>query len=188
MRDPIHRAASVIAAAASLLLAAACATTGPAVPTAPPTGGLGTPAAGSPGASGGPSATATVALTPVPGGVTDPPSPTPMSTTETEWGAIFDGLPAGFPVYPGALVADPIEGAASGAFSIGADAQTIATWYQAALERAGFSTETLSGPFEDGQIVIDSVGTPTTCRVQTTIRPLSGTTHVSVLYGADCPA
>jgi hypothetical protein len=191
MRDPIRRAAAVLTASTMILVAVACDTAGPANPTAPPTGSLATPIAGSPSASGGqsgaPSPTAP-ALTPVPGGTLITPHPGPGSTTETDWGTIRDALPITFPVYPGAHEADPIEQPASGAFSIGDDPQSIATWYQAALETAGFSTLTMSGPFEDGRIVIDSVGDPTTCRVQTTIRPLSGTVHVSVLYGADCPA
>jgi hypothetical protein len=186
MRDPIRRAAAVLSASALILVMAAC-EAGPAgtpVATVPPTGSLGSPGAGSPTASLSP--TGSPGLTPVPGGTTVTPPPGLDSTTETDWGTIRDALPPAFPVYPGALVADPIEGAASGAFSIGADPQSIATWYQAALETAGFSTFQMA-PLEDGRIVIDSVGEPTTCRGQTIVRPLSGTTHVTVMYGADCP-
>jgi hypothetical protein len=44
----------------------------------------------------------------------------------------------------------------------------------------------LSGPLEDGSRVIDSVGDDG-CRVETVISPLSGTTHVTVRFGAACP-
>jgi hypothetical protein len=187
MRDPIRRAALVCASVVVLALAG-CDTSTPSVPTAPPTGSLGTPVAGSP--TGDPSATPSSQLTPVPGGPTPLPSvgpATPVPTTETEWGAIMDALPFDFPVYPGSHEAQPMDGPASGAFSVPASGETTAAWYQAALENAGFSTVEMSSPLEDGQIVIESVGDPLECRVQTTIRPLSGTTHVSVLYGAACP-
>lgn len=185
MRDPVRRAALVCA---SVVLSAVtgCDTSQPAVHSAPPTGSLGTPVAGSPTAPG---STPTPELTPVPGGQTPSPtdpSATPVPTTDTEWGTILDALPIDFPVYPGAHEADAIEGAASGAFSVPADGLTTATWYQAALEKAGFSTETMSGPLEDGQYVIDSVGEAPGCAVQTTIRPLSGTTRVTILFGAAC--
>ena len=96
-------------------------------------------------------------------------------------------LPIDFPVFPGSHEAtgDPTEGPISGAFSAPSDGITVTKWYQGALEQAGYRTEAVSGPFEDGSTVIDSVGA-TTCRVQTTIRPLSGTTLVSVRYGAGC--
>ncbi len=58
---------------------------------------------------------------------------------------------------------------------------------QVGLAAAGYSTEALSGPSEDGSLVIDSVGTDPACRVQTRIRPLGGTTMITVLYGAACP-
>jgi hypothetical protein len=58
---------------------------------------------------------------------------------------------------------------------------------QGALETATFTTEALSGPFEDGSLVLDSVG-DAGCRIQTTIAPLGGMTFVTVLYGAACPA
>jgi hypothetical protein len=171
------------------LILAACATAGPATTTAPPTGGVGSPAAGSP-SSEIPSASPSVSLTPVPGGPTPTPtapSESPVSTTSTAWGVIQDALPRSFPVYPGSHEAQPDE-AASGAFSVPADGETTTSWYQAALETAGFTTQALSGPFEDGRTVIDSVGEAAGCKVQTTIQPLSGTTLVTVLYGAGCPS
>lgn len=187
-RRPPRAAIVAPAVSALALVIGACGTSDRSVPSTVPTGSLGSAVAGSPTASAtGP--TPTPALTPVPGGPTPRPSdesPGPISTTDTEWGVILDQLPVGFPVYPGSLEADAIDGPASGAFSVPASGPVTTSWYQAALETAGFSTITLSGPLEDGQVVIDSEGARAGCRVQTTIRPLSGTTHVSILYAAAC--
>jgi hypothetical protein len=58
---------------------------------------------------------------------------------------------------------------------------------QGALEAAGFRTEGVSGPLEDGSVVIDSTGPVAGCRVQTTIVRRGGVTMMTVLYGASCP-
>jgi hypothetical protein len=58
---------------------------------------------------------------------------------------------------------------------------------QSALELANYSTFTMSGPFEDGSHVIESVGDADACRVETRVTPLSGTTHVRVRMSSDCP-
>jgi hypothetical protein len=65
---------------------------------------------------------------------------------------------------------------------------TVVEWYQDALEKAAYSTLSLSGPLEDGSFVIESVGEPPACKVETTLRPESGSTIVTILYGAGCPA
>jgi hypothetical protein len=57
---------------------------------------------------------------------------------------------------------------------------------KAALDAAGYRTDQ-SGPLEDGTFVLDSTGTSSGCRVQTTLTPLSGTTLMTVMYGAGCP-
>lgn len=123
-----------------------------------------------------------------------PPTPVPGATaeasdvlqTETEWGRIWDAVPATFPRHPAAVPTETGEGPVSASFAVGAPAGEVAAFMQAALETAGFSTEALSGPLEDGSIVIDSVGDPLGCRVQTRVVPRSGTTHMTILYGADC--
>ena len=108
--------------------------------------------------------------------------------TDTEWGRIWDAVPAGFPRFPGSTIADDAGGqSVSARFAVpGGDARVIATWMQGALETATFSTVGLNGPFEDGGFVIDSVGDGD-CRIQTTISPEGDTTFISVLYGASCP-
>lgn len=145
----------------------------------------------SPSPSGGPTATDApptpqVSVSPVEPGRSSAP---PASQTETDWGRIWDALPAGFPRYPGGTTADgATPGPVSAAYVVpGADAATIADWMQTTLETATYSTEALSGPLEDGSYVLDSVG-ETDCRIETRIVPLDEMTLVTVLYGSACPA
>jgi hypothetical protein len=111
-----------------------------------------------------------------------------VGQTDTDWGRIWDTVPAGFPRFPGSTVADDASPEpASARFAVpGGDAQAIATWFQDALETASFDTVGSNGPAEDGSFVIDSVGEGE-CRVQTTIAPLGDTTFITTLYGAGCP-
>lgn len=119
----------------------------------------------------------------------DGPTAAPdTSQTDTSWGRIWDDLPSGFPTPPGATVADDATSEpVSGAFAI-ADGEParIASWMQAALETATYSTEALSGPFEDGSVIIDSVGDGD-CRIETVIAPMGGLILMTVRYGAACP-
>ncbi len=81
----------------------------------------------------------------------------PAGQTDTEWGRIWDELPAGFPTYPGSTIAeDASPEAVSARFAIiGGDPAEIASVLQAELETATYSTEGLSGPFEDGSYVLE---------------------------------
>jgi hypothetical protein len=129
------------------------------------------------------------APTKVPGGNGATPRPRP-GTFETAWGKAWDALPPGFPVPSGAIPADPgdpADGPVSGAFVVGHAPDDVVKLMQNGLAAAGYSTEAISGPLEDGSVVIDSVGTDPACRVQTRVRGLSGTTMVTVLFGAACP-
>lgn len=117
------------------------------------------------------------------------PSAAPTTgQTDTDWGRIWDDLPNGFPVFPGATVADDATSEpASGIFAIAeGDPAEIIAWMQAALETATYSTEALSGPFEDGSVVLDSVGDGD-CRIQTVVAPAGGLTFMTIHYGAACP-
>lgn len=129
-------------------------------------------------------------LTPVPTGSGDGGSASPspaVSQTDTDWGRIWDALPATFPRYPGSVATETGQaGPVSAEFAVPTDPETVTTWLQASMEGAGYSTEALSGPLEDGSRVIDSVADGG-CRVQTIVTPLSGTTHVTVRFGAACP-
>ncbi|MFH1474674.1 MAG: hypothetical protein ABIG85_02330 [Chloroflexota bacterium] len=155
-------------------------------------------ACGGPGTTAQPTAAATPtptltgtpqAPTDVPGGGGHTPAPTP-GTFELAWGTAWDALPPGFPVPAAAAPADPGDPAdrqVSGAFVVDGAPDEVAKVMQNRLGAAGYGTEALSGPFEDGSLVIDSVGLDPACRVQTRVRPLGGTTMITVLFGAACP-
>jgi hypothetical protein len=108
--------------------------------------------------------------------------------TDTDWGRIWDAVPAGFPAYPGSTIADDagVKDASVTWAIDGGDAHEIATWYQHQLEQATYSTEALSGPMEDGGYVLDSVG-EAGCRIEVSIAPTGSLTLVAVKYGAACP-
>jgi hypothetical protein len=171
-RVTVRRAACLLAV--SIAVVAACGTSGP----------TGSPVRLSPAVA--PGSTEAV-LTPVPGGVATPragPTGTP-SQTDTDWGRIWDALPDSFPRPGSSIPADSIEGPVSAAFSVGASPSQVVDTMQAALDGAGYQSD-LSGPLEDGGFVFDSTGTPDGCRVQTTVKPLSGTTLMTVRFGAAC--
>ena len=117
---------------------------------------------------------------PAAGGVT--------AQSDTDWGRIWDGVPVGFPTYPGSTPANDsgIKGASAVWAIPSGDAQEIASWYQQHLEEATFSTEALSGPLEDQSYVLDSVGDGA-CRTQVSVAPAGSLLFVSIKYGAACP-
>jgi hypothetical protein len=167
------------------IMLAGCASTTSSDPTDAPVASPG------PTSSGPPSETSPVAE-PSPSPSFEPlstPSEVPQITqTDTSWGRLWDDLPASFPVPPEATIADDATAEpVSGAFAIpGGDPAQIATWMQAALETATYSTEALSGPLEDGSFVLDSTGDGD-CRIQTVVAPAGGLTLLLVRYGAACP-
>jgi hypothetical protein len=138
------------------------------------------------GPSSAPSATPSAEASSPSSGASATPPP---GQTDTDWGRIWDTVPFGFPVYPGATPAEEAEtGPASAIFALeGADAKTIATWMQTELERATYRTEALNGPLEDGSFVLDSIGSAPDCRVEVAVAPLGGLVTVTVRYGAACP-
>jgi ABC-type Fe3+-hydroxamate transport system substrate-binding protein len=110
------------------------------------------------------------------------------SQTETAWGRIWDTLPTGFPAIAGATPTEAADDPETATFVVQGDqAKSIATFMQSSLEDAGFRTDGLSGPLEDGGYVLDAVGQPAGCMVQVTAAPLGSVTNVSILYGAICP-
>lgn len=148
-------------------------------------------AACSPGTTAEPSVThgASVSGSPSDAAPSGGPTVAPeTSQTDTSWGRIWDDLPGGFPIPPGATVADDATSEpVSGVFAIAqGDPAEIASWMQAALETATYSTEALSGPFEDGSVILDSVGDGA-CRIETVVTPMGGLILLTVRYGAACP-
>lgn len=141
----------------------------------------------SPSASAPPPATPAATDTPPPS--TEPSGTSTTTQTDTDWGRIWDSLPTGFPTVLGAT---PSEEAADGPASAvlvvqGAAGKAIATFTQQGLEGAGFTTEELNGPFEDGSLILDMSGTAAGCMVRVTIKPLGALTTLTYLYGALCP-
>ncbi len=171
-------AARLPAAALALALAlaavlAACVSTGSSTPR---------PTEAAPATAGGP--------TDVPGGssTTAEPGASQPTTTETAWGRIWDELPPSFPHYPGAEPAETGGGPASATLAVPATANAAADWYRGALTRAGYDTEALSGPLEDGSVVIDSVGGGNPdCRVQASLVPHGNQAIATILFAAACP-
>src|SRR3954452_23755144 len=148
-----------------------------------------------PGATTGPSATTgdarpspTAAIsTAAPSAASRGPSAA-TAQTDTSWGRIWDGLPRGFPTFPGSTVADDagVTGVSATWAVRNGDPKAIADWFQRALEGATYSTEALSGPNEDGSFVLDSVG-EAGCKIETVVAPSGGLMLVTVKYGAACP-
>jgi len=195
MRPARHLTVStvpVLAFALVLGLAACGRTASPAPATTRPAVTPTTPSA--PTAAGGPTHAATSAPDPteVPGGETpgaaEPTEPPAVTgpTTQTDWGAITDTLPDGFPVFPDAAIADPPAEPVSGAFITTAGVDEVATWYRDALESTGKTTLDLSSPLEDGSRVLDMQGDLPECRLRLTFRPEGGSTMITVLVAAGC--
>ena len=134
-----------------------------------------------------PTASQPVELTPVPGGATGSPElPDRPTTTVTAWGAIVDRVPDGFPVFPGARIADGVDGPVSGAWITDAGVDEVAPWYASRFMELGWSTVDLGSVLEDGSQVLDLASDLPECRVQTTFRPAGESTMIIVLYGAGC--
>lgn len=161
---------------ALLIIAVACGTTQSPAPSGS--------AAASPN---GPSAIPTDVPTPAGSAGPDVSPSAPPEQTDTDWGRIWDAVPPTFPRPPGATPSEPIgRGPSSAEYSVGASPVDVSDFYRRSLEAAGFSTD-VSGPLEDGSRVLESVGVEPGCRIQTTVTPLGGTTHVTILFGAECP-
>jgi hypothetical protein len=151
---------------ASLVVAAGC-------------GPSGSTASQTPSATPVPVATATAGA---------PASSSAVGQTDTPWGRIWDTLPRGFPAIPGSSPSETTGVPASATLVIPGDAaRSTTTAMQAPLAAAGFRTEGLSGPLEDGSYVLDTVGAQAGCKVQLNAKPLGGLTVVTLLYGAACP-
>jgi hypothetical protein len=178
-------AASTAALAVALVLAACNA----AQPAATGSAAASPPAATSSAGASPPAASRSPDLTPVPGGstATSAAAASQPTQTDTEWGRIWDALPASLPLPPDAVPTETGEGPASGSFAVGDTADHAASFMQTALAGAGFATESLNGPSEDGSYTLNALGEDPACAVQVTARPLSGTTNLIVLYGAACP-
>jgi hypothetical protein len=143
------------------------------------------PSAGAPSDSteaGTPSPT----LSPVP---TDPgtsPGATPPGQTNTDWGRIWDAVPPGFPVYPGAHPTETGAGPASAILDAGAAKPAeVVTFYQTAMTGIGLNIVSNDGPREDGSFDL-LAGDGASCAVEITVAPQGTSTIVTILYAAGC--
>lgn len=118
-----------------------------------------------------------------------PTGPLAAGQTATEWGRIWDTLPATFPAIQGAISAEEgATGPASATLAVNGDvAKAVITSLRTSLEAAGFSTTASSGPLEDGTYVLDLRGRTDDCKVNVTASPRGSLTAVTILYGAACP-
>ncbi|TAL09692.1 MAG: hypothetical protein EPO00_05600 [Chloroflexota bacterium] len=130
----------------------------------------------------------TAELTPVPTEPGATAAPTMPGQTDTDWGRIWDGLPTGFPTYPGAHPTETGAGPASATLDAGAaEPGAVMNFYQTALQGAGWIIVGASGPREDGSLELSGVDIHPACQVRVTVMPLGSSTIVSILYGAGCP-
>ena len=119
-----------------------------------------------------------------PGGTTTTNLP---SQSDTEWGRIWDAIPASFPQPPDAQPAtDTGDGPSSAQLQVGSGTRDeIARLYLDALRDAGYSVGR-DGPLEDGSVVVSATD-GYLCRIQVTVRPVAAASIVTVRYGAGCP-
>jgi hypothetical protein len=160
-----------LTAATSLaILLAGC---GPATTSAP----AGSPVRSEPGVSALPGRLPS----PVVGATIAPPT-----TTDTEFGKIYDSLPPSFPKLLGQEPAETGSGPTSGSFVANmsvADARKI---IEVSLIAQGWTVQ-VGSPLEDGTVVLEATGGKVGCKTEVRFTPVSGTVMMSVLYGAACP-
>lgn len=136
-----------------------------------------------------PSLTAGPSLTAVPGGPSSPVVGASVgfpTTTQTDFGRIWDALPPSFPTLPGQQPADPGAGPTSGSFVVNMTAEDAARAMAGALTNLGWAAD-VSSALEDGTIVLEAGGAREGCASEVRFTPMSGTVIMSVLYGAECP-
>ena len=126
----------------------------------------------------------------MPGSGDRTPAPTPGLLPGEAWGAAWDALPPGFPVPAGAKPADPgdpADGPVSGAFVVDGTPADVAT---VDSERAhgrglpyGVAQRAVRGRQPGDRLRGQEPGMPG----PDPVRPLGGTTMITVLFGASCP-
>ena len=147
--------------------------------------------AGPPSSGAGPGAASQTHRPPTPVPTTSagaPKSSPPASAvgqTTTDWGRIWDELPASFPTYPGAEPTESVEGPASASLVLPAGSSDAADWYANALRVLGYRVDE-SSPLEDGSSTIDATGRPPDCHVRITVTPRGTVLFATILYGASC--
>lgn len=115
-------------------------------------------------------------------------APALSGQTDTEWGRIWDTVPADFPIYAGATEASEAStGPTSAELAVfGSPPKRVIEWTAEELTSDGYAISGGTAPFEDGSYSIEATG-EAGCRILVTAAPLGGMTAVSILYGAECP-
>ena len=114
------------------------------------------------------------------------PGSTVPSQTSTEWGTIWDDVPASFPVAAGATPAtDSGQGPVSALLAVDGVAADVAQFYEDALKAKGLLVSS-DGPLEDGRVTL-TASDGYDCRMQVVVRPAGSLNLIAVLYGAGCP-
>jgi ABC-type transport system substrate-binding protein len=170
LRRSAAGSAFLIVAITLAILLAGC---GPATSTQAPVG--------SPGRSAGLSPVPGRLPTPVVGATIGPPT-----TTDTEFGRIFDALPPSFPKLLGQEPAETGAGPTSGSFAANMSVGDARKIMEVSLIAQGWTVE-VGSPLEDGTIVLEATSTKVGCKTEVRFTPRSGTVIMSVLYGASCP-
>jgi hypothetical protein len=125
----------------------------------------------------------------LPGGPASPAVGASISrptTTNTEFGTIFDSLPPSFPKLPGEEPADTGAGPTSGSLTANLSVSDARKIIEVALIAQGW-TVAVGSPLEDGTVVLEATGAKPACKTEVRFTPTSGTVTMSVLYGASCP-
>jgi hypothetical protein len=125
-------------------------------------------------------------LTPVPGGKPTP-LPTLPTTTETEFGLIWDALPPSWPTLPGQSESE-VGSDASERLIVKGTPRDLAGQLRTELEAAGWRVD-VGSPLEDGSIVLDATHAPNGCKVHAQFFGSASTDPDTLLvyYGAKCP-
>ena len=136
-----------------------------------------------------PAATADLTPVPNPAGPAASAAPTLPATTIVEgFGAIWDALPASWPVLPGQSQSE-VGSDGSERLVVKGDSRALARQLAGALEERGWTVD-IGSPLEDGTVVLDAVGPTEGCRVEARFSPPSPGDDIGTLlvyYGARCP-
>jgi hypothetical protein len=125
---------------------------------------------------------------PVPGGPASPvvrATIAPPTTTDTEFGKIFDSLPPSFPKLLGQEPSETGAGPTSGSFAARMSVGDARKVIEVSLVAQGW-TVAVGSPLEDGTVVLEATA-QAGCKAEVRFTPVSGTVIMSVLYGASCP-
>ena len=127
-------------------------------------------------------------LTPVPGAPSSAPATPLPSTTNTEFGRVWDALPPSWPEMPGQSESEIASGASAGLVVDGAPV-ALANLLATELERHGWHVD-VGSPLEDGTVVVEATHAPAGCKVEARFSGDAAGSDPGTLivyYGAACP-